>query len=176
MNLARKYAQAILDVADSVGQDIVSELEVLVPVLAEDEVVLWFDSPVVSKAIKQESLGALESHLSLEGFSFLRILVDYKRLRLLPVIVQLVRQKQDEMQHILRGSLTVAHPLGQEEKKRLEGCLEQLWSKKVILEESCDRNILGGFQVQAEGFFLDGSLLSQLECLSKTLREASLKE
>ncbi|MBI2528594.1 MAG: ATP synthase F1 subunit delta [Candidatus Rokubacteria bacterium] len=84
-------------------------------------------------------------------------------------IVEAYRALVDEAAGRVRAVVRTAVPLIEDERRRLAGRLERALGKQVILEESVDASLLGGFVAQVGSLILDGSLDGQLQRMRERL-------
>jgi F-type H+-transporting ATPase subunit delta len=68
-----------------------------------------------------------------------------------------------------RAEVRTATPLTEAEKQQLASHLERAIGKSIVLEETVDPTLLGGFIAQVGGRILDGSLDGQLRVLRERL-------
>ena len=97
------------------------------------------------------------------------LLTDRNRLSWLPQIAVHLQELTDGMKHILRGTVTTAENISDDQIKDLERAFSKKFGKGVALEAKQDRTLLGGLVVQIRDLTFDGSLKSSLARLKNTL-------
>jgi F-type H+-transporting ATPase subunit delta len=107
--------------------------------------------------------------------SFLRLLVDRRRLGELPDIARSYRDLVDAQVGRVRGTVTSAQPLPPDDLERVRKALAETTRKSLVLEPRTDPAILGGLVAQVGPTVWDGSLRTQLERLRKELKNAPLQ-
>lgn len=164
--LARRYAKALLEAADSpeararVAPDIGHALRLL----REHEVRLRH--PMVPAAEKARLLeAAFGRQVSDATRRFVELLLKKKRFGLLALVAKEVESLADEGAGIRRALVRSAAPLGEEEKGRLARTLEGFLGGRVIVDVKEDPALIGGLVVRAGDWVLDASLKRHLERL-----------
>lgn len=178
--LARVYATAFLDAADSVGvEQALEEFEsFLVDVLQRNP---EFDRLLRSGMLgREERLRLLEQvvapHASPLFASFLRVLARHDRLDILPVIFRRARQEHEKRVGQGRVQVTSARPLSGENLRTIEQRLAAALPFQPIIETRTDPSLLGGIVIRVGDTVYDGSLRTRMKQLRGRLREGSLHE
>lgn len=169
--IARRYAQALYEEAaqgqlvEGVDDDMALIRDALE---ASRDLVLFFESPVISRQKKQtvvETLFAERVHPTTQHF--LRLLVEKKREDLFPDVVQAYSALRDEQRGVVEARVRVALPLADDEQARLAQALEQMAGAQIRLTVKQDAGLVGGMVVRIGDTVYDGSVRHQLA----TLRE-----
>jgi len=105
---------------------------------------------------------------------FLELLIDKKRIAILPEIVEVFDRLMEEHRGVLRAQVYTAIALTSEAERRLKSGLDRLTGKNVMLEKRIDPYVLGGVVVHLGNRILDGSLRNGLSILSETLHRAEV--
>jgi F-type H+-transporting ATPase subunit delta len=100
--------------------------------------------------------------------NFLNFLLDKNRIGAIQEISSYYESLTDEVAQIARVEVLTPRPLRDDARQRLEKALEELTSKKVRMEISEDKSLLGGLVVQIGDLVLDGSLKAQLVGLKQS--------
>ncbi|MDR0921559.1 MAG: F0F1 ATP synthase subunit delta [Lactobacillales bacterium] len=104
--------------------------------------------------------------------NFLGVTFDTGRMIDLPFIIDDFEERYDEKMGIVRGTVTTAVPLTNEQKNQIAvGLAQRLAVKTVDLEEKVDKEIVGGVIVEANHQIIDGSIKSQLTKLRNLLKQ-----
>jgi F-type H+-transporting ATPase subunit delta len=174
--LARKYATALFDVAESRGeQDRVAEdLESLEALFEEDPTMRNFlEAPQVLDEHKASLVRtALEGRVSKSLLHFVLLLLEKDRIEYLMAIGEEYARMLDASRGILKTRVVTALPLEDGESKRLRQRLEKKTGKTIELVPEVDPAVIGGVIVFLEDKILDGSIRFQLQVLREELLAA----
>jgi F-type H+-transporting ATPase subunit delta len=128
------------------------------------------NSPVVPSKVKKESFKEIfEGKLDKITFNFIDLLISAGRENLLMDIAEYYGQILDDHYGIVRGMVYSVLPLSEDEISELKKSLEKVTGKKVILSQSRDKSLLGGFIVKIKDRVFDASLKNQLDKLGEYL-------
>jgi F-type H+-transporting ATPase subunit delta len=174
--LARRYARALLDIGREERQvrRIFSEVERFGRLLAEvPDLREVLEATHINRRDKQ---AALEGSVSGEGFlpvtmNFLRLLVDKRRMDILPQILPELRRMVEELEGIERVEVIVPAVLSETQKEFLKTVLARQMGKRIELEEKLDPAVLGGMVVKVGSTVYDGSVRSQLSRIRENLQK-----
>lgn len=171
--LARRYAQAIFDLATDGGKvaEVGRDLRMASTAIAEDPAVnRFFGSPVVDRTEKQKIL--------IDGFSgkveelalhALLLLVRKRRERILGEIVT----QYEALEQAARGAepLTIvsARELPQNELAFMVSRLSKIYGKQFDVQQQVDPSLLGGVRIQMGDTAIDGTVAGKLDELSRAL-------
>ena len=101
--------------------------------------------------------------------NFIRVLAEYKKLGLLPVIAaEFQAAKRADEQSVL-ATLTSAKPIDGKVQKQILTRLEQRFGQKIELTTEIDESLIGGARIQVGDEVIDGSLSGQLNRLRQAL-------
>jgi F-type H+-transporting ATPase subunit delta len=102
--------------------------------------------------------------------SFLNLLIEKKRVDVLPDIAREVQVMVDREENISHGSVTSAVKLNKALLKKIQATLEKITGNKVILETQVDPSIIGGIVAKVGDLVLDGSIRTQLNGLKESIK------
>jgi F-type H+-transporting ATPase subunit delta len=175
---ASRYAKALHQVSsekDSVPKVLDALRALDKAVLALGDEFLEAASPVVSDADKQKIFvdGLKNQNLPEEVLSLLGLLVEKKRLALLPEIALAFQDYSDQLNGVARGTVESTTNLGPEERSRIEELISKVTKKKAILEYKTSPGLIGGLIARVGGYTFDDSLDTQLTLLSEYLKRRS---
>ncbi len=175
--VARRYAQALYEQARETRQveQIDADVELIRQALADSrELVRLFESPVIPREKKQavvdQLFGPRVQPLTLR---FLTLLIEKEREGLFPAIVRAYRRLRDEQQGIVEARARVAHPLTEDEEKKLREALEALTGRRIRLQTEQDPSLLGGVVIRVGDTVYDGSVRHQLSTLREKLEQGA---
>jgi F-type H+-transporting ATPase subunit delta len=173
---ARVYAEALFEVGRKKGTlDALQQQlgEVADAVDRNRELQVFFFSPYLSSAEKQEGITRAISGAEPELINFLELLVDKHRM---PEIFR-IRREFDELwkQENRRIDVTVtsAVELDPAVVTKIGQEVERQTGEKVDLSSKVDDEILGGIVLQVGNMVLDASIRSRLEKLRKSVATAA---
>jgi F-type H+-transporting ATPase subunit delta len=170
-----RYARAFADVVFERRLDATKSLQELQAMLAvtaqsEDLRKTW-ENPSIPAEQKRGVLDALAKRLGIskEVRNFLAVLIDHRRIAVLPQVVRQVEQEINDRLGFAEAEITSARPLSDSEKRNLETQVERMTGKKVRARYVQDKAILGGAAVRVGSTIYDGSILGQLKKLREQL-------
>ena len=172
--VARRYARALFDIGvdsgkfEALGQEI-GELATL-----------WSSSPELRQALENPVFRPSEKRAVLEQIlprvaptpevrRLALLLLERRRILLLPAIAQAYRDFADAHTGRVRARVTSAEPLPPPALERVRRSLEERTGKKVIVETAVDPALIGGLVAQVGDLVLDGSVRTQLADLRQKL-------
>lgn len=169
--LSRRYAAALyLSAAEGDGQDRVrSELSDAYKSLSEQMHIL--KNPTIAPKDLKALIAKSAPDLSPKTRHFLELLIDKKRINLLPSIVGDLIRICDEKAGRVRAQLRSAAELSGPELDSLVQRLKEFSGKDVVAETKVDPEVLGGVVVRMGDLVLDGSIQGKLRGLAAQLLE-----
>lgn len=173
-SLAEHYADALVDVAleQNAAAEIRQQLGDFLELLKESPSLhVLLGSPAVSKKSKQAAVQALINRLGASQAmrNFLFVVLDHRRIALLPEIQVAFDVRLDERQGIVRADVTTARDLSDAEKRDLSGALQRLTGRRVEATYRQDAALIGGAVVRIGSTIYNGSVQAQLERLRNRL-------
>ena len=173
ITVARPYAEAVFALArEQNALPVWAEALRLASNVANDaKVRAALDNPRLSAAAKESLfLSICGADLSVDGKSFIRVLLDGDRLRLLPEIRELFEALRDGAEGISRAQITSAFPLDGAELTGLRAALERRFGTKVEATVSVDPQLIGGARIVVGDTVIDGSIQRELQAMAAHLR------
>ena len=131
----------------------------------------WLSNPTISSAKKAaffKSLGD-DSALDSKLIQWLVILGENGRLDMLSEALDTARDLLRDLQGVAVAQVSISVPLTDARRTALKNTLEQHFEQKIIMNETVDTGLLGGFIVQLGSQRLDLSLKCQLERMEKAI-------
>ena len=173
---ARVYAEALFEVGRDKGK--LDTLQQQLTQFADEvdrnrELQVFFFSPYLSTAEKQEGIERAISGAEPELVNFLELLVDKHRM----TEVFRIRRELDELwkqeNRRLDVTVTSAVELDPAVVEKIGQEVERQTGEKVDLSSRVDADILGGIVLQVGNMVLDASIRSRLEKLRKSVATAA---
>jgi F-type H+-transporting ATPase subunit delta len=167
--VAKLYAAALMEIgeAQQLSDTIAQDLETVGAFLqASRQLQLLLASPVVTpakkKAVFRELFGP---RVGKEAMTFLLLLIQKNRGRLLPEVITQYRALRDTHLGIITVDIRSAVSVTPAQETRLKEELERSTRKTVRFRNVLDETIKGGLMVKIGDTVLDGSIRRQLERL-----------
>jgi F-type H+-transporting ATPase subunit delta len=154
--------------ADKIRQELADFLALL---RISPELGVLLGSPAVPRAGKRAVTEALVRRLGASRTlrNFLCVVLDRRRIRLLPEIQQALDRQLDERLGVTRADVTSARALPEREQQELQNTLERLTGRRVDAQYQLDPELIGGTIVRIGSTIYDGSVRTRLERLRHRL-------
>ncbi len=169
---ARPYAEAVFALAQEHNAlKAWSEMLTLLAAVARDERIqrLAGDPRIERARLFALLLDIGGKNLTAEGANFLRLLVENRRLTLLPEIAAIYESLKAEAEARVEASVTSAFPLEAAQLKTLEQGLKRRFGREVHLTATVDASLVGGVVIRAGDLVIDGSVRGRLTGLATEL-------
>ncbi len=169
-SLARRYARALFDVGTSKGnyEQLGAEMDSFAKTYAGSrELAEALTNPIFSRAKRRAVLDAVleRTGASQVTRNFALLLFDRERIAYVPSIARELRNLVDDRAGRVRAWVTSASPLSTDQTKQIQGALEGISHKQVILSTKEDPELLGGVVAKIGDVVYDGSVRTQLDLL-----------
>ncbi len=175
--VARRYARALFAIGRDKGDEALNAFGRDLAGIAEllegaPELLRIFRNPIFSVEEKKMILEKLMAKIKPQDLTknFLFLLADKERLGALPEIAFVFGELLDAEQGIVRGEVVTAIDLNKTKQKALKDQLEKQSGKKLVLEFSKDKQILGGLVLKVGDMIMDASLRAQLGMLQENIK------
>jgi len=170
--LARPYAEAVFELAQARhALKPWSEMLALATAIAADENMqrLAGDPRVDRTRFRELFLDVCGKNLNDEGANFVRLLVENRRLNLLPEIVTQYETLRAEAEARVEAIVTSAFALEPEQIKTLSEALKRKLGREVNITARVDKTLMGGIMIRAGDLVIDGSVRGRLADLAAHL-------
>jgi len=171
--LARRYARAFLEAADSdvTAVKTVEELRDFAGMINEcSDLRHLLENPTFNRERAQVVLNVIEKmQFSKFTRSVIILLMDNDRINALGDITETLARTIEEKDGAFRATVTSALPLTEEQKAQIKNKLESISGKKLMLETEVDPGILGGVVARLGSQVYDGSIRAQLRRMEELL-------
>lgn len=173
--IAERYARAFLDIGIDRGslESLGAELGRVNALFQESEELRTlvrhpsFDIET-RKRVLDELMGRVVVSPTCRNFIFL--LTDQGRIALIDNITRVFNDLVDRHLGRVRAKVTVAQPLSELNKGRVERALSKVTGKEVIIESAVDTAIIAGVIAEVDGQVFDGSVRARINTLGTRLR------
>ena len=169
------YARAFADVIASRKLDpdaVTAEMSSLVALLdASHDLRKVWENPSIPAPQKRALLDAIaaQTEMSRETRNFVAILIDHRRVPILPQVTEQLRVELNSRLGVVDAEITSARLLGDDEKRELEDRIGRSSGKRVRASYRTDPALLGGAVVRIGSTVYDGTVLGQLHKLREQL-------
>lgn len=171
--LARPYAAAVFKRAKETKstEKWSKSLAFMSAVLNDEKISVLVDNPKVSsERLSTLMLDICQGQIDEEGENFLKLLVQNNRLTLASTIAKIFEEYKAESEGYVDVEVTTAYPFSKEEEKSFTSALQKALSKKVHMNVTVDKSLIGGVLVRAGDRVIDGSIRGQLQHMQKALQ------
>ncbi len=172
--IARRYARAVFELG--------KELKNL-PVIAKDltdfagsyeqseELRLVLENPLVSEPQREAVLLDIGQRMSMSqtASSTLRLLMQRRRMSVLPEMVRQLEKLVDDDAGVLRAEVTSAAPLSESFLAKLRAELESATGKKIVVTHKQDPSLIAGIVTRIGDKVIDGSVKARLDSFRDSL-------
>ncbi len=173
ITIARPYAEALFKLARE-GNSLFSWSEmlgVIRSVVQEPQIRELINNPQISAAKLCEiilSIGGKK--ISDDGRRLVLLLIDNRRLLVLPQICDLFEQFKSQHEGVLEAEIESAFPLNSDQVVRLVSILEEKFQRKVKVDISVKSELIGGIRVKIGDQIIDSSVHGKLEAMATALK------
>jgi len=172
-----RYAHALADVVTAAGsplnaQQTVAELQAFAaPLAASADLHNSLVTPAVPPGRKKAVVSRIADVIGLSRITrnFLFVLVDHRRISLLPEIIHTFERVVEERLGFARAEVQSAEDLTERQRADLGARLEQLTGKRIRARFAVDPSLIGGVVARIGSTVYDGSVRGQLASLGRRL-------
>ena len=173
--VAERYARALLEIGVERGtlENLGTELGRVSALFAQsDELMTLMKHPSFTVDARKAVLGELMERVIVGPTcrNFMFLLVDRGRVTLIENIERVFGTLVDKHLGRVRATVTVAQPLSEPDRKRLERALSGATKKQVILDSKVDSSVIAGMVTEVDGRVYDGSVRTSLQKIGASLR------
>lgn len=170
---AARYATALLDL--SIEQNVLDNVHGDIQMIDElcnsnRDLLAFFHSPIIQTRRKLEVYDAMfKGKVSEMTLGFLKLITKNKRENIVPEITESFIQQYRKHKGILDVYVRSAVKLEDNVKKQITDKIKKSFDGDVVLHESIDESLVGGFVVRIDDKQIDASIKSQLTNLKNIL-------
>jgi F-type H+-transporting ATPase subunit delta len=172
ITVARPYAQAAFDEAQKKGElKAWSEMlhSAAQAVEQQDMQAVISNTRVVAAQLNGLMLAVCGGKLSVTAHNFIKLLVENKRLLVLPQILEMYETLRAEAEKSVDVTVTSAFDLNDAQKQKIAAALKVRMGREIKLSCETNRELLGGIVIRAGDKVIDGSARTRLSELAVAL-------
>ncbi len=174
--LAKRYARAIFALGKENGTAKIyaQTLKAIADLFNQPELGIAdaLTNPLYPLEVRQNVMTGIAEAAGADALlsSFFHLLVEKKRISVLPEVASQVRTMIEQEDNISHGFVTSAVELDSTLLEKIRTSLEDLTGHKVLLEAQVDPSIIGGMVARVGDLVLDGSIRTQLNGLKESIK------
>ena len=177
--LSSRYAKALFDFAGEKNQieEVYGDLLLFANTLKENrELQMLLRNPVVESRQKHKIFESVFNGTLHEiSYQFLDVLLKKKREPALDTICEEFFKMYNAAHNIKPVTITTAQPLGESLKTKILSILIEQTRSNIDLREIVDPEIIGGFVIKMDDYYLDSSILSKINKLRQEFSQNSFQ-
>ncbi|HQN74682.1 MAG TPA: ATP synthase F1 subunit delta [Bacillota bacterium] len=168
IDVERQYARALFSLAlekeavESTYQDLTDFINAL-----DNQAKLFFLHPKIEIANKHQVIQKVGKNSLV--INFLKVLLDNSRFELLPAIATEYQELINEMNETVEVMVYAKNELSATNIKKIKKKLQNKLLKNVVIKQTINESIIGGFKIEYQGQVIDETINSSLNMLKKTL-------
>jgi F-type H+-transporting ATPase subunit delta len=145
---------------------------VLLSTIIQDEHIksIIEDTKILDSEREDLILNICKGKLDETGSNFVKLLVENKRLLILPEISQFFEELKADAEGSIEAEIIMAEKPNQKTVDDLLKSLEKKFNKKIEGKVVIDKNIIGGTKIVVGDSVIDASVRAQLDNLAFTLK------
>jgi F-type H+-transporting ATPase subunit delta len=145
---------------------------VLLSTIIQDEHIksIIEDTKILDSEREDLILNVCKGKLDENGSNFVKLLVENKRLLILPEISQFFEELKADAEGSIEAEIIMAEKPNQKTVDDLLKSLEKKFNKKIEGKVVIDKNIIGGTKIVVGDSVIDASVRAQLDNLAFTLK------
>lgn len=173
ITVARPYAEAVYQIATASGTlEKWSDILAFVAAVASDpQMEKIIGNPKLTHADQEKVFFSVcESKLDEQAKNMLRLLLENRRIPLLPAISALFEELKSAHTGTLDATITTAFPLEEGEVRALVEKLVSKFKRQVQPTVNVDPELIGGVRIEVGDVVFDASVRGQLQKMAFTLK------
>jgi F-type H+-transporting ATPase subunit delta len=123
----------------------------------------------VSGLLADTGAGLVFGGADKRGTNFLKLLLEYGRLSVLPEISDHFEVLKADIENTVDVTVTAASELSEAQRNEIVAALKTRFGREIHLATEIDENLIGGAVIRAGDVVIDGSLRSRLNGLANAL-------
>lgn len=171
--VARPYAEAVFKLAraDNTLPAWFDILQLTATVASDERIRALIGNPKIpAKRLSELLLSICGDKLSSEGRNFILLLVENRRVEILPQVSELFEQLKAQHEGVLEANIASAFAMSDVQLKDLVLNLEAKFKRKIEAKVSVNPELIGGVKVEIGDEVLDASVRGKLEAMAIALK------
>ncbi len=167
--LARPYARAAFEYARSADalQEWSELMGRLSAIVSDSQMADLLENPDLDYDAKCEAvLDVCGDDVSEDGRNFVRLLAENRRLLLVPEIAEVYEVLRAEAERTVEAQVISARKLTKEQENQIAQALAKRLDRNVTIQNTIDKDLLGGAIIRAGDLVIDGSARGKLRKLA----------
>ena len=172
VTVARPYARAILELADSdkAMNEWSKQLQFMAAVAMDPGLQQLIGNPKLTwQEVAERFITACGDDIDDQGRNLIRLLAENGRIAVLPELAMLYDKLRADAQGTVKAEVYSAYRLSKAQREKLEAALEKRLGRDVKITSHVDKSLLGGVMIRAGDLVIDGSLKGRIEKLNAAL-------
>jgi F-type H+-transporting ATPase subunit delta len=172
VTIARPYAEAAFRLARENNKlPAWSEMLALIEAVVSDPLVAGRigDPNFDASALESVILGTLGERLDGQGRNLIQVLIQNRRIELVPEIRKLYDELRREHEGVLEARIVSALPLANEQVQQVVSALERKYGRKVNAQVEVDAALIGGARIVVGDKVIDATVRGRLDAMAAAL-------
>lgn len=167
--IAKKYAEALSQI--KISAEILKDLELIKTCFeSSSELLSVLVSPAIKSEIKKNIIkDAFGSKLQNESLKTLLLLLDKRRIKLAPSLLEFYKDFYYKSENIELAEVESAKELSKSEIEEIKTLLEKSLDKNIKISESRNEKLIAGMRIKVANKIIDSSLKSKLKQMKNLL-------
>lgn len=170
---AQRYGKALFNAAaeNNSLEKVRKETNVLCDIFSSElQIASFFTHPAIPIDVKLEAVNdAFSRILGQTTISFLKILIEQKRMSHLVDAIKIFDREFQKKQNIANVIVTTRFPITGDLKENLIKSMGSYLNQKVEIEERLDAKIIGGIRISIDDKVIDGTVVEGLQRMRRVL-------
>ena len=169
---AIRYAKAILDIAlnKNAAKEVSNDMLLIASTLNDNfELSSFIENPIIKAEVKESALMAIFENANKVTKNLFHLLFENKRFEILEAIALEYKKLFDEEIGVETAKVTTAIPMDEALEAKVLAKIATLSDKKIILENTVDSSIIGGFILRIGDKQYNASIANRLQVLKREL-------
>jgi F-type H+-transporting ATPase subunit delta len=171
--IAKRYSKALFQLANSQNKidSVYDDLKSIVILLSRSNEFKWMlENPLIQSRIKSNLFTLLfKGKVDPLTYDFLGLICDKKRMDLLPLMILCFEEYVHDFKGILTAEIISAKSIGDDQIQKINEYLSGKLAKTIIIKQSADNTLIGGFIISIKDTVIDLSVKGQLERLREKM-------
>lgn len=167
-----RYAKALFESAvnKNLISNIYEDMQLISETCKQEEVRELLRSPIIPASEKKKIFhNLLANKINPLTLSLIDLMIKNGRESFLPSVARIFSANTLRYQGITETNLITAVPVSERVRKQITDYISEKFKTKVSLKENVDPEIIGGFILKVDDYFIDASIKTRLRKIKKSL-------